>query len=280
MDALFRGMDQPALDAAYNNTAAVADVADLVTDFVQRSNAVYLNRTCQRNLAYGPGPAQRFDWFPAANPTAPLIVYIHGGYWQSRSKEDFAFVGEGALQRGYHVIHVEYTLAPTASLSEIVAEVGALLDHLHESLPGLGVRPQHVCVAGHSAGAQLAVMHRAHPLIDSIAAISGLYELEPISLCYVNDKLRLSAEEIVTCSPQRHIGKGVPMLVIVGAAELPELVRHSAEYAQACKDAGESVEYLAVPGRNHFTILNDMAAIDGPVLKGIERLMKPSAATS
>ena len=76
MEALFRGMDQATLDAAYNNPAAVAGVADLLADFIQRSNALYLNHTCQRNLPYGPGPAQRFDWFPAANPTAPLVIFL------------------------------------------------------------------------------------------------------------------------------------------------------------------------------------------------------------
>ncbi|WP_198294435.1 hypothetical protein [Burkholderia ubonensis] len=109
----------------------------------------------------------------------------------------------------------------------------------------------------------LTAMYRGHPVVTSVLPISALVDLEPISLSWLNDKLKLSAREIDEFSPLRHIGKGVPTMVAVGGAELPELVRQSDEYAAACASAGEAVELLHVPGCTHFSILETLARRDG-----------------
>src|ERR1700731_838883 len=128
MSSIFRDMDRSTLDAAYNNGAAVGDSAAYIDDFQRRSAQLYAEQPCQRDLAYGRGARQRFDWFPGPTANAPLLVFIHGGYWQARVKEDFAFVAAGPLKQGFSVILAEYTLAPQASMSAIVDEIGQLLD--------------------------------------------------------------------------------------------------------------------------------------------------------
>jgi arylformamidase len=261
--AIYRGMDRAALDVAYNNTKAVADFAGIMADFQTRSRKLYDTAPCQRGLQYGEGPRERYDWISCSRPDAPTFVFIHGGYWQNCVKEDFAFVASGPLARGYNVVLAEYTLAPEATMTEIVAEIGLLLDHLAADRDGLGIAGRPLCLSGHSAGGHLSAMYRAHPAVSRVLAISALVELEPISLCWLNERLKLSAREIADFSPLRHIGRGAPMVLAVGANELPELVRHSTDYALACEAAGEPVGLVHVPRCTHFSVLDDLARPDG-----------------
>src|SRR5947207_5790328 len=108
MAPLYRGMDRPTLDAAYNNSAAVADSACILADWQARSDRM---RPSSRELRYGNAERNRIDLFEVA-PGAPLLVFIHGGYWQMRAKENFAFIAAGPLAHGISVALVGYTLAP------------------------------------------------------------------------------------------------------------------------------------------------------------------------
>ncbi|SCK11181.1 alpha/beta hydrolase [Vogesella sp. LIG4] len=271
MTILYRGMDRAALDAAYNNSRAVPAFPAMLAAGQQRSAELYANSPGRRQLHYGKGLRQRLDWLPCGADGAPTFVFIHGGYWQNCVKEDFAYIAAGPLARGFNVVLAEYTLAPQASMTQIVAEIGALLDYLARDPEGLGTAGRPLCLSGHSAGGHLTAMHRAHPLVSVALPISALVDLEPISLCWLNDKLQLSAQEIAACSPLRHIGPGAPTLVAVGADELPELVRHSDDYAAACSAAGEAAAGLHVAGHNHFSILDDLAQPHGVLLTALQR---------
>lgn len=273
MTELYRGMDRTALRAAYDNVAAVADVAERMLGFQTRSTALYEAVPCRRDLRYGPLPRQRFDWLPCGQADAPVFVFIHGGYWQARSKEDFAFVASGPLGCGFHVVLAEYTLAPEASMTQIVGEIDALLAALAADRDGLGTRGP-ICLAGHSAGGQLSALYRAHEAVVHAMPISALVDLEPIAMSWLNDKLQLTPAEIAAYSPMRHIGKGVPMTVTVGTAELPELVRHSEDYVAACRQAGETVAFVPLPECNHFTILDDLVRADGVQMRALNEGMK------
>ena len=209
--------------AAYDNVAAVPDVQALVEGFRERSRLVYAHHACERDIPYGLGPRQLYDWFAASGgrqseETAPVLVFIHGGYWQWRTKEDFACVATGPLSAGMHVILAEYTLAPQARMPAIVAEIGALLDALARH-PVLGVRTgesPRVVLAGHSAGGHLAAMHRSHPTVAGVLAISGIFELDPIARGALNETLQLGNAGVVACSPKRHIARGAPTCIAVG----------------------------------------------------------------
>ncbi|WP_176048004.1 alpha/beta hydrolase [Burkholderia sp. BCC1644] len=272
MTILYRGMDRAALDAAYLNTRAVADFPALLASCQARSAALYDATPGRRNLRYGAQSAQRFDWLSCGQPGAPLFVFIHGGYWQHCTKEDFAYAASGPLARGFDVILAEYTLAPIATMTEIVAEIGMLLDHLASDPDGLGTAQRPIHLSGHSAGGHLTAMHRAHPAVVSALAISPLVDLEPISLCCLNDKLQLTAREIDACSPLRHVGPGAPTVVAVGNAELPELIRQADEYAAACDAAGERIARTRLPGMKHFAVLDDLARPDGAMLAALQAI--------
>lgn len=272
MRTRYRGMDRDELDAAYSNTLAVAGFPAILADFQARSQRLYNKLSCRRDLQYGTRPRERYDWIPCGGPDAPTYVFIHGGYWQNCQKEDFAFIAEGPIARGYNVVLAEYTLAPEASMAEIVAEIGSLIDHLAADRDGLGLAGNPLCLSGHSAGGHLSAMHRAHPAVSTVHAISALVDLEPISLCWLNDKLKLTAREIADYSPLHHIRGGAPTMITVGADELVELVRHSTDYAIACESAGEPVGLMHVPGCHHFSMLEDLAKADGFQMNALDSI--------
>jgi arylformamidase len=280
MNTIFRGMDQATLDLAYNNSAAVPDAAQIIDSFLQRSRDAYVRYPCHRDISYGNRARQRFDWFAAPHGAgAATVVFVHGGYWQSRSKEDFAFIVAGPLALGFNVVLAEYTLAPEAKMTGIVAEIGQLL-HFLESHAEFGGSPSGATphgtkrvLAGHSAGGQLAAYFRNHRAVSGVLAISGLFDLEPIRLSNLNDKLRLSPSEVATFSPCHHIAAGVPTQVMVGAAELPELIRQSEDYARDARAMGETIELHRLAGHNHFTILEELALASGALAQALQTLL-------
>jgi acetyl esterase/lipase len=263
MSLPYRGMDRAALDKAYNNVKAVPDFAAILSDFQARSAAVYENNPCDRNIPYGKSDRECVDLVHGFSADAPTVIYLHGGYWQTLRKEDFAFVANGPLAHGYNVAMAEYSLAPQVSMTQIIQEVGRLLDYIAANRDELGIGGGPVALVGHSAGGHLSLVHRSHPLLTHTMAISPLVDLEPISLSWLNEKLGLSPSEINLYSPLRHIVKGTPMTIAVGATELPELLRHASEYAATAETSGERVDYQLIAGSNHFSVLEELARADG-----------------
>ncbi len=254
MAALYRGMDRAALDAAYNNGAAVAGSAQIVADWRRRSE---IARVSSKELRYGAAERNRIDLFEAA-PGAPLLVFIHGGYWQMREKEIFAFLAAGPLAHGISVALVGYTLAPQKRLDGIVAEVRAALDFLGRPL----------LVSGWSAGGHLTAMMMDHPNVRGGLAISGIFDLEPMRLCYINEKLRLDEAEARRNSPLLLERTNRELLITYGTAELPELQRQSKEFA-----ARSGHRLLPLDGHDHFSILEELASPSGALTAAVRTLV-------
>jgi arylformamidase len=272
---LYRGMDRAALDAAYNNTAAVGQAKRdaYVADWTRRSQAIRTAPGARLDLQYGAGPRQRLDVFPSGAPAAPTLIYIHGGYWQMNDKEPYAFLGEGALGAGFNLALIEYTLAPAARLDQIVAEIRSAVAWVIEHAKEVGGDPARVFVSGHSAGGHLTAMAMTDARVAGGVAVSGLYDLEPIRLNYLNEKLRLDADEAARNSPMRQLPTAAaPLVVTVGLGELPELVRQSADYAAAWSARGLRGRYLPVPAHDHFSILEELARPTGVILQALREM--------
>jgi acetyl esterase/lipase len=269
----YRGMDRAALDKAYNNRNAVADYAAIAADRKARSDRVRDARQFHADLRYGDSPRERLDFFPAEAPPAPVLVFIHGGYWQSNDKEASSFLVEGPLARGFSVALVEYTLAPEAAIERIVAETKRAVEWLARNASRLGGRADRIVVSGHSAGGHLAATLLDHPAVCATLPISGLFDLEPIRLNYLNENLKLTQDSAERNSPIRHVPPScAPSIVAVGAAELPELVRQSADYAAALRAAKLPAEYLPLAGHDHFSVLEELAAPDAKLCEALARL--------
>jgi arylformamidase len=263
---LYRGMDRAQLDAAYNNTAAVPERDAIVADWAARSARVRREIAGHLDLAYGDTPRERLDLFLAADPDAPTLAFIHGGYWQINDlvKENFAFFAEGLLPLGINLAVIEYTLAPAARLDRIVSEVRHSVRWLAEHLGEHGADPNRLYVAGHSAGGHLTAMTMPLPEVRGGIAVSGIYDLEPIRLNYLNEKLALDTPEVERNSPVCHLPVRAGELVVAyGTRELPELCRQSIEYARAWTEQGLPGRLLPVDGADHFTILDALARPEG-----------------
>lgn len=265
---LYRGMDRAALDAAYNNRNAVASYPAIAAERVKRSARVRESRKFHADLKYGGSGRERLDIFPAARGGAPVLAFIHGGYWQSNDKEASSFLVEGPLAHGFSVALIEYTLAPEAGIERIVGEVGRAVDWLAGHAGDFGADPSRIFVSGHSAGGHLTAMMLGKPSVAGALAISGLYDLEPIRLCYLNEKLGLTEASAHRHSPLKHLPpRHAPVAVAVGAAELPELVRQSTEYAAAL-----GAPLLALRDHDHFSVLEELARPEGALCRELVAL--------
>lgn len=273
-EAIYRDMNQATLDAAYNNAEAVTDSAEIVADWERRGEVARAAIGVQTNLSYGGRERNAIDYFSSGKHGAPLLAFIHGGYWLRNGKETFSFASSGPLEHGIDVAHIGYTLAPDATLTEIAAEIDAGLDYLMANASKFGFDTKRVIVSGWSAGGHLAAHVSQRDDVRAAFPISGLFELTPIQLCYVNDIVDISDEEVVSLSPIRHIAAGDKRYAIaVGGDELSELQKQSSDYADALKAAGHPVDFTMPPGRNHFTVMEELADPDGALTRMLVRLV-------
>ena len=271
---IYRGMSRAALDAAYNNSAAVADSDRWLEEWRRRSDAVRGDPAARLDIAYASEDRTRFDYFPSGRPGAPLFVFLHGGYWQRNAKEMFAFVAEGPRRRGIDVAVVGYSLAPAARLTQIVHQISRALSFLHDHAAVLGFDRRALCVGGWSAGGHLAAASCGHPAVCGALAISGIFELEPISLSYLNDRLQLDAGEIAAWSPARTLRPGLaPLTAAVGGDELPELQRQSTNFKDIADSLGVAMTLRILSGHHHYSILDELARPDGALTDELVRLV-------
>lgn len=271
---VYRSFTRAQLDTAYDNRAAVPRHMEYRQDRDARSRALYARARCDRDLRYGPGDRQRVDFFHCSKPKRPTLAFIHGGYWQWNDKEPHAFIAEGLLACDINVAMVEYTLAPRATMSEIVAEIQACTRWLLQRLATEFNASDRLIVSGHSAGGHLTAIALEVPGVHAGVAISGLFDLEPIRLCYLNEAVRMSADEAERNSPMHRTPGTPPCIVTVGGAELPELVRQSTEYATFLRDGGRDGRELVLAGEDHFTILEQLARAEGSLAQEVVRLAR------
>jgi arylformamidase len=275
-------------DLAYNSSLAISNSAEITRSWVDRSQAARNHLKGELNVAYGPGARQCFDYYSAGNQS-PIVVFVHGGFWQMRSKDDFLFLVPTLLEHGISVAMLGYTLAPEASMGDIVNDVRMGLDAIEvkvrhdrtaEIKAGASASNKHelevfpgFCLLGWSAGAQLVAAIIDQPNVKSAVCVSGIYDLEPMRYCYVNDKLQLNANSAERYSPvmqTNHFGKTIDCFV--GGAELPAMQAQTNDfyaYRQAHDQAGQ---FTLLEGLNHYTVFDAFVNPDGAVLAAIKNL--------
>jgi acetyl esterase/lipase len=270
-------MNRQEIDLGLNNSLAVAGSAELVADWERRSGEMRARFSDHIDLSYGPRERNRID-FLKARDNAPTLLFIHGGYWQARAKEVFTLCAEGPMAHGINVALIGYTLAPGATLDQIVAEIHAGIDFLAGQLPALSANRSGIVVSGWSAGGHLTAMALSNPHVRGGMAISGIYDLEPIRHSYLDEKLRLDEAMSSRNSPMMQAGGAIkPLSLVVGSAELPLLRRQSASFACHRARYGLPVSYEEIPGANHFTILNEMMSPTGRITMLIRQLFERTA---
>jgi dienelactone hydrolase len=270
---VWRGMTRAQLDAAYNNGAAVPQGGAMVEGWTARGAKLRASQPEGMDLVYGPRPRNRIDLFRCGASRAPLLVFIHGGYWQHRRKENFSVFAEGPMARGFDVATIGYTLAPDVSVTEIVAETQAAIRWLRAQASRLGAGQGRLIVSGWSAGGHLTAMAMGMSEVDAGLAVSGIFDLEPCRLNYLNEKLKLTDDEVRRVSPINLIpDRAGPLVVTYGTAELPELQRQSQAYGEAWRATGRDGEIVPMQGDDHFSIMEKLADPHGELTTILTRL--------
>jgi arylformamidase len=255
-------------DAAYNNGAAVPSWVEKFAAWTEESAAIRARHQATMDLAFAPRERTKIDLFPAADPGSPCLVYFHGGYWQRNSRDMFAVLGEGVAAHGWSVAIPGYTLAPDASLADIVAECGTALDWLAENGPRHGMAGP-LIVSGWSAGGHLAALALEHQAVKAGLAISGIFELAPLRDTYLDEKLKLTMTEIADLSPLRRPPVMKPLAIAYGEKELPALVANSHAFHVLRRQAGIAGDLIAVAGAEHFSVLDALRAPDGVLTRAL-----------
>jgi arylformamidase len=270
----WRAMSPEDRDRGLNNGVAVAGSGDIVAGWDRRSAEMRAQHPNHLDLRYGPRERNRIDFLKAADG-GPTLLFIHGGYWQMRAKEAFTLFAAGPMAHGINVALIGYTLAPDATLDEIVAEIDRGLDFLAEQLPVLGGDASRIAVSGWSAGGHLTAIALAHPTVKAGIGISGIYDLEPIRHSYLNVKLKLDEAMSRRNSPMMQAGGPMkPLALVAGSGELALLRRQTADFAGHRAKFGLPVSYEEIPGADHFSVMGELLSPTGRITTLIRQLFE------
>ena len=249
----------------YNARASIPDHPMIFTRWQKESALVRRTQAGLLDLPYGTAEKERLDFYPAYETGAPLLVFIHGGWWRSLDKSDFTFIVPAYRRAGFNIALTNYTLAPDASIDEITMQQVRALAWLYKNAERLEFDRQRIMVAGHSAGAHLAAMMLAthwpvfsdelpHDLVKGGVLMSGLYDLDPVRYAtFVNVDLQLNESSALKLSPawmpQSH---PAPFITAVGDQESEEFKRQTSLIEHAWSQGFR--KSIPLQGMNHLTI--------------------------
>ena len=240
-------------------------LVDILAAWGRRSEKLRATSVTWDTISYGQGEREKADIYRAKEPRGFLIFY-HGGYWRSCSKDEHGWIAQSFLEAGLSVAILNYPLCPAASLHEIVSTTHGAFATLYQHSMTEAERAS-VIISGHSAGAYLAATHlmtdwTAYELpaspIKGVVCISGLFDLVPLVNTSMNSWLRLtqataSELSLIDQRPKAH----VPLILGLGERESEEFHRQSLVLSQAWGYA--PMDIIDVKGMNHFEVLGNFA---------------------
>lgn len=266
---VYKNFDQEELDSQYNNRQAVRDFPRYVERWNKDSARYRESVHCVLDEAYGEHPRNKLDIFMPKVKRGParVVIFFHGGYWQAMDKSVFSFIAEPFTDQGFITVIPNYPLAPEAQMKDIVDGCRRSIIWLSRHIQRFGGDPGKLHLAGHSAGGHLVAMMSATDWqglgmdegtgIYSACSLSGLFQLEPIRLSYLNNKLGLSSDDVQQWSPlYLKPDIDIPFLAAVGSEESEEYHDQSKDFSAAWDQFGTDTEYMSVPETNHFSILD------------------------
>ena len=283
---LYQGYTAKQLNVEYSPSSCIEDINVFIKQYINQSTTAQAKanstQTLKSNLAYGAESTQVIDLFlPTTTAQKKLHIYIHGGYWQELSKDESSFAATTFQQHGVHFAVINYTLAPNASLSEIVEECRQAVKWLATNSHLFGYDEQEIYLSGSSAGAHLAAMVALDNTIaiKGICAVSGVYDLTPIQHTYINEPLQLSAAEVASNSPLFMLEQWpeeCACIVAYGDNETNEFKRQSQAFYHQLKQLGQTASLKEIKARNHFDVILDLANDHSILFKLVQKQMQLS----
>ncbi len=256
------------LDSMYNNRALVPDYATYFERWIEQSKISRNAQRCTVDIAYGKSAGEKLDVFPGAAKDAPVLVFIHGGYWRSLDKSDHSFIAPAFTKTGTCVVIANYDLCPAVTIPEITLQMVRALDWVYRNISQHGGDASRISVVGHSAGGHLAAMLLAcrwkqfaadlpSNLVKNALSISGLYELDSVMQTpFLKDSLRLTPDQVLRASPAWMPAPATGSLfTVAGSNESAEFLRHN-QLIQDVWGAKTVPVCDALPGLNHFSVLD------------------------
>ena len=287
---VFREFTQAELDAEYSPRLTAPDFQSYFDRWAALGVEARKSPRAKLDVAYGPDPTDKVDIFPpAGDGPHPVLIYFHGGFWRRFGKGDRSFIAPHMNEAGVMLVSVDYALLPTVTMDDLVAQCRRAVIWIARHIAEFGGDPARLYIAGESAGGHLTATMAATdwvalegagsaPSIRGALAISGVYDLEPIPLTYLQPEVRLTPEHVARHSPARHVIK-VPTQVIlaVGLKESAEFQRQMTDYSAAFVAAGIRHDLVRCGDRNHFSILDALCEPRHQLHLALMRLMRPTA---
>ncbi len=268
-------------DLQYNNRRRVPEFAQYFERWRNESAQARSQLRCDLDIPFIAGEAVALDVFPAARADAPVLVFIHGGYWRSLDKSDHSFVALPFVEAGAMVVVPNYSLCPAVTVDTIALQSAHALAWVHRNAASYGADAARLVVAGHSAGGHLAAMllacdgRRLAPdlpprLVRRAVSISGLYDLAPIAAApSLQIDLRLTPDVISRTSPARFTAPaGARLASVVGALESDEFLRQN-RLIRDCWGSAAVPVCEELPGRNHFSVLDELVESQGALRRRV-----------
>ena len=265
--ALYRNfVSQEDIDREYNVELAVGDMRPYIEWFVGGSARARAELDCHLDVRFGPTLDETLDIFPAASANAPILLFIHGGYWRILSSKEFSLIARGPVAQGVTVAVMNYSLCPKVTIAEITRQSRAAVAWLATQGAHYNGDPNRLFVAGHSAGGHQVGMLAATDWVGDYGLpativkggipISGLFDLRPFRYSWLQPKIQLDHDLIERQSPLFHIpDQGPPLLVTVGGDESSEFHRQSSDFVAAWRTRGHQATVFDQPGKNHLTAI-------------------------
>lgn len=271
-------------DVQYNARASVEDYDQYPCQYRALSDAAHARLKCFKDVPYGPGAGERLDIFPAVQRDAPVLLFIHGGYWRALSKADSAFMAPALTAAGACVVVMDYDLAPAVSLDHIVDQTRRALAWLHRHIAEFGGDPQRLYASGSSAGGHLTGMllaggwHERYGVPGNVLCgalpISGLFDLRPLLETHINGWMGMDEAAARRNSPAFHLPtRGAELVISYGALETAEFARQSHDFLEAWRAGGLPGRFVEAPGRNHFDVVLELGQPGAPLYWAVVELM-------